>query len=273
MKSGFNLNVARIRVLRREKGWTQEQLAEIAGVSSRTIQRAESANCAAFETVRAIAAAFEMDFDQLLDSPCCEVPDSESQMIEEPAIPVRRVRMTLQFAAVLAAGLLLGMLVTRHAYFPAGPSPTTRTPNWPEQSRTQPTRPDANQRLAPAGLKTGPARVIEDIRSGRNPEIVGKESGPDRSAQRSAEIFSPADLGSRWAIRPDLLPPSLELPPRSPDLPKAFAVPEVLISSSLPFDLARNGLNTGAVRQAAEHTKDSIGEAFSRIGASMKRVF
>ena len=65
-----------------------KQLAEIAGVSSRTIQRTETAGCAAFETLRAVAAAFEADFDQLLVSETREADHPEPLQLPQAATEV-----------------------------------------------------------------------------------------------------------------------------------------------------------------------------------------
>jgi len=54
-----------IRKLRLEKGWSQEQLAEMAGVSSRTIQRIENGYEVSIETIKCLAAVFEIDFNYL----------------------------------------------------------------------------------------------------------------------------------------------------------------------------------------------------------------
>ena len=54
-----------IRELRLEKGWSQEQLAEMAGVSSRTIQRIENGCEVSIETIKCLAAVFEIDFNDL----------------------------------------------------------------------------------------------------------------------------------------------------------------------------------------------------------------
>ncbi len=54
-----------IRKLRLEKGWSQEQLAEMAGVSSHTIQRTENGYEVSTETMKCLAAVFEIDFDYL----------------------------------------------------------------------------------------------------------------------------------------------------------------------------------------------------------------
>jgi transcriptional regulator with XRE-family HTH domain len=54
-----------IRQHREERHWTQEALATIAGVDARTIQRAESGQKLALETLMAVANAFEITIDQL----------------------------------------------------------------------------------------------------------------------------------------------------------------------------------------------------------------
>ncbi|WP_300527855.1 helix-turn-helix transcriptional regulator [Maricaulis sp.] len=56
-----------LKSLRLEKGWSQEQLAEISGLSERTIQRAERGETPSLETLRALAASFELTSGQLRD--------------------------------------------------------------------------------------------------------------------------------------------------------------------------------------------------------------
>lgn len=50
-----------IRLLRLQKGWSQEQLADMAGVSVRTIQRIERGATASPETLKCLGAVFETD--------------------------------------------------------------------------------------------------------------------------------------------------------------------------------------------------------------------
>ena len=50
-----------VRKLRLQRGWSQEQLAELTGLSVRTIQRIERGQPASLETARALAAVFEVD--------------------------------------------------------------------------------------------------------------------------------------------------------------------------------------------------------------------
>lgn len=58
-----------IKNLRNQNGWTQEQLATISGVSSRTIQRIEKTGECSLESKMAIAAAFNVTPKFLVDSP------------------------------------------------------------------------------------------------------------------------------------------------------------------------------------------------------------
>ena len=50
-----------VKKLRLKRGWSQEQLAEIAGLNVRTIQRIERGNTASLETRNALAAVFEVE--------------------------------------------------------------------------------------------------------------------------------------------------------------------------------------------------------------------
>ncbi|MFD2179567.1 helix-turn-helix domain-containing protein [Veronia pacifica] len=54
-----------IRKLRLKRGWSQSQLAEMAGVTTRTIQRVEQGNKPSMETRKALAAVFEIDLSTL----------------------------------------------------------------------------------------------------------------------------------------------------------------------------------------------------------------
>lgn len=54
-----------IKNLRLKHGWSQEQLANITGLSTRTIQRIEKDDEASLESLKALAHAFEMDIQTL----------------------------------------------------------------------------------------------------------------------------------------------------------------------------------------------------------------
>ena len=55
-----------IQTLRLERGWSQEHLAEVAGLSSRTIQRIENGRKAGLESLKCLAAVFEVDVSHLM---------------------------------------------------------------------------------------------------------------------------------------------------------------------------------------------------------------
>lgn len=51
-----------IQKLRLQRGWSQQQLAEMSGLSTRTIQRIENGQKPSVESVKSLAAVFEVDF-------------------------------------------------------------------------------------------------------------------------------------------------------------------------------------------------------------------
>jgi transcriptional regulator with XRE-family HTH domain len=50
-----------VRKLRLQRGWTQEQLAELTGLSVRSIQRTERGRQSSLETLNSLAAVFEVE--------------------------------------------------------------------------------------------------------------------------------------------------------------------------------------------------------------------
>lgn len=54
-----------VRKLRLKRGWSQSQLAEMAGVTTRTIQRIERGHRSSMETNKALASVFEVDLSLL----------------------------------------------------------------------------------------------------------------------------------------------------------------------------------------------------------------
>ncbi|NVJ64964.1 MAG: helix-turn-helix domain-containing protein [Gammaproteobacteria bacterium] len=56
-----------IKKLRLQKSWSQEQLADISGLSTRTIQRIERGENASYETLKSLASVFEIDVTELTE--------------------------------------------------------------------------------------------------------------------------------------------------------------------------------------------------------------
>ena len=56
----MKIDSARIRAEREQRAWSQEQLAVVSGLGQRTVQRIESTGTASLESVKALAAAFDL---------------------------------------------------------------------------------------------------------------------------------------------------------------------------------------------------------------------
>ncbi len=54
-----------VQKLRLQRGWSQQQLAELSGLGVRTVQRIESGQNATAESLKSLAAVFEVDFQEL----------------------------------------------------------------------------------------------------------------------------------------------------------------------------------------------------------------
>lgn len=66
-----------LRVKRLAKAWSQEQLAEMSGLNVRTIQRIERGQKASFESLKSLAAVFDVHINELI-SEAKEMNDTES---------------------------------------------------------------------------------------------------------------------------------------------------------------------------------------------------
>jgi len=61
----FKTDMARIKRWREERHWSQEHLAQLAGIGLRTLQRIENGQQASSETLKALANAFNVDVGAL----------------------------------------------------------------------------------------------------------------------------------------------------------------------------------------------------------------
>ena len=109
----FKIDSAKIKRWREERHWSQEHLAELAGIGLRTIQRIENGEPASQESLLALAAAFNIDVLAL-----CIDPEAEAAEI----VRARNERVTsglrlslwihiasYVFGMILFAGISLGM--------------------------------------------------------------------------------------------------------------------------------------------------------------------
>lgn len=69
-----------VRRLRLDRGWSQEQLALLCGLSTRTIQRIENGQTPALETLNSLAAVFNVPVQEL------EAKESEMEQMENKEV-------------------------------------------------------------------------------------------------------------------------------------------------------------------------------------------
>ena len=114
-----------IQKLRLQRGWSQEQLADLSGLSVRTIQRLERGQTASVESLKALGAAFEMDFSDLkepeMDTPMTATPMSQNLRADE-ALALAHVRklkgfyIHLVMYGIVISSLAVVNLMTYHHY-------------------------------------------------------------------------------------------------------------------------------------------------------------
>ncbi len=101
----FKADTAKIKRWREERHWSQEHLADLAGIGLRTIQRIENGEPASNDSLKALAAAFNVDVSALSID-----PEVEAQRIvrEKNAKGRAAVRLSLM---IHLAGYMIGMVV------------------------------------------------------------------------------------------------------------------------------------------------------------------
>ena len=86
-----------IRKLRLQRGWTQEHLAQLTGLSVRSIQRLERGQAGSLETLNALAAVFEVERSALNAGET--VMSNESSLTVEEAKAIEYVKGLRDFYA------------------------------------------------------------------------------------------------------------------------------------------------------------------------------
>nr|WP_321239379.1 helix-turn-helix domain-containing protein [uncultured Tolumonas sp.] len=80
-----------IRKLRLQRGWSQEQLAEFSGLSIRTIQRIERGQNPGLDSLKSLAAVFEVQVSDLHSAPENDM-DTQQQITNDEAKAIEYVR-------------------------------------------------------------------------------------------------------------------------------------------------------------------------------------
>jgi len=98
-----------VQKLRLQRGWSQQQLAELSGLNIRTIQRIEKGQEPSVESLKSLAAVFNLDFSTLKEQGMDNVI-SESQSAEE-ILAFNQVRKLKGFYIHLAQYVLVVALL------------------------------------------------------------------------------------------------------------------------------------------------------------------
>ena len=108
-----------VQKLRLQRGWSQEDLAELCALSVRTIQRVERGHTASAESLKALASVFEIDFSSLrereMDKPSALTVDKDEALA---LAHVRKIkgfyRHAIQFAAVIGVLAVMNYITNPH---------------------------------------------------------------------------------------------------------------------------------------------------------------
>ncbi|WP_291077125.1 XRE family transcriptional regulator [Hyphomonas sp.] len=115
----FDTDAAKIKRWREERHWSQEHLAELAGIGVRTVQRIETGEKASGDSLKALAAAFNVDVMALtLDAKT----EAEAMIREKNAKVTAAMRLgffihlaSYLFGMVVFAGISLSIGGERYA--------------------------------------------------------------------------------------------------------------------------------------------------------------
>lgn len=103
-----------IQKLRLKRGWSQQQLAELSGLSVRTIQRIENSKPASAESLKSLASVFEIDFSNLTSEPEMHAAHSTSLDEQLALSHVRKVRglyiHAAQYAVVIPLLCIINLI-------------------------------------------------------------------------------------------------------------------------------------------------------------------
>lgn len=107
-----------VQKMRLQRGWSQQQLADLSGLNVRTIQRIENGQSASLESFKALGAAFNVDFSELQEDAVRDIARNPEQTEIALAFShvreVRRFWYSLILYIVVMSGLIAINLMTYH---------------------------------------------------------------------------------------------------------------------------------------------------------------
>lgn len=119
MDQQMKVDSEKLRLLRETRGWSQEHLAAVAGISARTLQRMEADGSASADSRMAVAAALGLDAAELCASPAPTAAASnttgEARFVRKPATVRRGWLIHLALYVLVCGALLLSNLLANGA--------------------------------------------------------------------------------------------------------------------------------------------------------------
>ncbi|WP_084397690.1 XRE family transcriptional regulator [Henriciella aquimarina] len=101
----FKPDAPKIKRWREERRWSQEHLADLAGIGLRTVQRIENGEPASQESLKALAAAFNVDVVALS-------VDQQAEAVRLVALQNARIRSGMRVAFwIHLASYVMGMII------------------------------------------------------------------------------------------------------------------------------------------------------------------
>ena len=107
----MKLDKVKLKQLRESKAWSQSHVAEISGISLRTIQRIEKSGVASLESVKSICATFGIQIDDLSinEESQKEIEPSFSSEISHKVSSMDRKATVISFSLAFAIAFILTM--------------------------------------------------------------------------------------------------------------------------------------------------------------------
>lgn len=110
----MQLNKETLKREREKRAWSQSHLAEVAGLSLRTVQRIERTGSASLDSAKAIASAFDKQVDQM----CMPLPISGSRKLAQvplfAAVGISVLLIITWWSNAFAEPIMLNLSVSTH---------------------------------------------------------------------------------------------------------------------------------------------------------------
>lgn len=119
---------------RKSKAWSQQHLADVSGLSLRTVQRIESSNSGAPDSIKAIAMAFSLVPADLMKAPEMQLADTKNNLQNNSQL-IKVMPLAATFAVVTVLGLSVWLGTSSFSVIANGHKENSSVPDQPVQSQ------------------------------------------------------------------------------------------------------------------------------------------